>query len=73
MACLITGGKAVKMLKTNHDANPTNNLFSFILIKTLACLYTFSTDLPRPLSINLWIIPSQKVDWDTVTFSIRNY
>ena len=32
-----------------------------------------STDLPRPLSNNLWIIPSQKVDWDRVSFSIRNY
>ena len=31
------------------------------------------TDLPRPLSNNLWIIPSQKVDWDRETFSIRNY
>ena len=32
-----------------------------------------STDLPRPLSNNLWIIPSQKVDWDRVTFSIKKY
>ena len=32
-----------------------------------------ATDLPPPLSNNLWIIPSQKVDWDRVTFSIRNY
>ena len=33
---------------------------------------TLSTDLPRPISNNLWIIPPQKVDWDRVTFSIRN-
>ena len=33
----------------------------------------FGPDLPRPLSNNLWIIPSQKVDWDRVTFSIRKY
>ena len=29
------------------------------------------TDLPRPLSNNLWIIPSQKVDWDRVTFPLE--
>ena len=37
------GGKAVKMLKTDDDANPTNYLSSFILVKSVACLYTLST------------------------------
>ena len=43
MVFLITGGKSVKMLKTDDDANPTNYLFSFILVKHVACLYTLST------------------------------
>ena len=25
---------------------------------------SLGTDLPRPLSNNLWSIPSQKIDWD---------
>ena len=38
------GGRLSKCSKMNDDANPTNNLnFSFILVKTVACLYTLST------------------------------
>ena len=40
---LVHGRKAVKMLKTDNDANPTNFMFSFILAKPVACLYTLST------------------------------
>ena len=46
--------------------------FLYVLSIYIAYSYYF-TDLPRPLSNNLWIIPSQKVDWDRVTFSIRHY
>ena len=49
MAFLITGGggggggSLSKCSKTDDDANPTNYLFSFILVKNVACLYTLST------------------------------
>ena len=45
---------------------------SFVCTRSVIIVLT-STDLPRPLSNNLWIIPSQKVDWDRMTFSIRKY
>ena len=32
------------------------------------CYALLTTDLPRPLSNNLWIIPSEKVDWDSDIF-----
>ena len=52
MACLMGGGGGggglSKCSKTN-DANPTNYLSSFILVKTLACLYTLSTWLNMAL------------------------
>ena len=44
------------------------NLYSFVVY-----LYVSGTDLPRPPSNNLWIIRSQKVDWEKLTFSIKNY
>ena len=37
------GGRLSKCSKTNDDANPTNYLFTFILVKPVACLYTLST------------------------------
>ena len=57
MACLITGGGVLsKCSKTNNDANPTNYMFSFILVKPVfilvkhvACLYTLSTWLNMTL------------------------
>ena len=48
-------------------------LTDFVYINVLIKETSLCTDLPRPLSNNLWIIPSQKVDWDRVTFSIRKY
>ena len=39
------GGGCQTAKKTNDDPNPTNYLFSFILVKPVACLYTLSTCL----------------------------
>ena len=45
MACLVKGGGGwlSKFSKTNYDASPPNHLFSLILFKSVACLYTLST------------------------------
>ena len=42
MACLITRARLSKCSKTNDDANPTNYLFSFILVEAYSLfIYTF--------------------------------
>ena len=46
MTCLITGGGGgglSKYSKTDDGANPTNYMFSFILVKPVACLYNVYT------------------------------
>ena len=63
----------VSILTVNNFFLSTISIsFMMLYVWTISCLkHLYSTDLPRPLSNNLWIIPSQKVDWDRVTFPLE--